>query len=231
MKISAGSGSTSKSMTLLIATFAASQDPLAFECPKEARSGEGGEAYRTHLLRFQLGETSSRDQGSQLLQAAPPGVKARSPAHSFLLACEIGDDQATTRFKYPGDFCEPLAFEGSRQMMHHQRREHRIERLIGEGKLLDHPHLELDGSPLPSRFFAGTGDLLCPRVHARDAARAAHSACHFQRQRSRAAAYIQHRISDFEAGQADSPLPQFPQLATEREGFVIPFHEVVTPAP
>ena len=116
-------------------------------------------------------------------------------------------------------------------MMHHQGREHHIERLIGEGELLDHPDLELDGHVAPGRFRAGTGDLLCPRVNACDAARTAHAACHFHRQRSRAAAHIQHRISGLYAGQVSGPLPEFPPLAPEQKGVDEPGHQVVAPTP
>src|SRR5258708_36424079 len=105
-----------------------------------------------HLLRFQLCETGARDHGGQLLHAAPPGVKARSPALAFLLALEIGNNQSPPWLEHPGDFSESLTFEGSRQMVHHQGREHHIERLIGEGELLDHPDLEIDGHVAPSSF-------------------------------------------------------------------------------
>src|SRR5260370_4132843 len=168
-------------------------------------------------------ETSLRDYGRQILHAASPGVKARSLACSFLLALESGNDQASPWFEHTSDFSESLTFEATRQMMHHQGREHHIERLIGEGELLDHPDLELDGSVSPSRFRAGTGNLLCPRVNACDAARTAHAACHFHRQRTRAAAHIQHRISELQAGQVRGPLPELPHLATEHEGGDEPF--------
>src|SRR5207244_6244428 len=126
---------------------------------------------------------------------APPGVKAHSLARSVLLALEIGNDQAPPWFEYTGDFRKALTLEGSRQMMYHQGREHHIERLIGERELLDHPDLELDGHVAPSRFRAGTGDLLCPRVNACDAARSANAACHFHRHPAGAAAHLPHRIS------------------------------------
>src|SRR3989440_4052373 len=117
-------------------------------------------------------------------------MKSRSLALAFLLALEIGNDQAPPWFEHTSDFSESLTFEATRQMMHHQGREHHIKRLIREGEMLDHPDLELDGHVAPSRFRAGTGDLLCPRVNACDAARCANAACHFHRQRSRAAAHI-----------------------------------------
>src|SRR6266571_8692379 len=160
-------------------------------------------------------ETGLLDEGSQILKAAPPGVKSRSLARSFLLALEIGNDQTPPWFEHTSDFSESLTLEASRQMMHHQGREHHIERLIGEGELLDHPDLELDGQVAPSSFRVSTGDLLCPRVNARDAARSANATCHFNRQRSRAATHIQHRISGLHVGQVDGPKPKLPQLATE----------------
>src|SRR6266568_4290042 len=97
--------------------------------------------------------------------------------------------------------------------------------------MLDHSNLEIDGHVAPSRFRAGTGDLLCTRVHACDAARTANAACHFHRQRSRAATHIQHLLSRLQLGQGGGPLPKLPPLATERKGVVEPSHQVVTPAP
>ncbi len=75
------------------------------------------------------------------MHAASPGVKSHGLALAFLLALEIGNDQAPPWFEHPGDFSESPTFEASRQMMHHQGREHHIERLIGEGEMLDHPDL------------------------------------------------------------------------------------------
>src|SRR6266568_5636155 len=167
----------------------------ALVCTDDARSWESREACGPHLLRFQLGEPGVRDQGSQVVQAASPGVKARRLARSVLLAREIGNDQAPPWFEHPGDFRESLTFEARRQMMHHQGREHHIERLIGEGELLDHPDLKIDRQVAPSRFRVGTGDLLLTGVNACDAARLAYVALRFQRQCSRAAAHIQHRLS------------------------------------
>ena len=133
-----------------------------FVCTDKACSWESRESWEPHLLRFQLFETGVLGEGSQILHAAPPGVKARSPALAFLLALEIGNDQAPPWFEHTGDFRESLTFEALRQMMHHQGREHHIERLIGEGELLDYPNLEIDGHFAPSSFRAGTGDLLVP---------------------------------------------------------------------
>jgi hypothetical protein len=86
----------------------------AFVSTDYARSWESREAWGPHLLRFQMFETCVRDQGSQILHAAPPGVKARSPALAFLLALEIGNNQSPPWLKHPGDFSKPLTFEGSR---------------------------------------------------------------------------------------------------------------------
>src|SRR6266581_4007154 len=196
-----------------------------------ACSWKSREAWGLHLLRFQIFETGVRDHGSQILYAAPPGVKARSPALAFLLALEIGDNQSPLWLEHPGDFSESLAFEARRQMMHHQGREHHIERLIREGELLDHPNLEIDGHVAPGRFPAGPGDLLWTRVNACDAASSANVALDFHRQRSRAATHIQHLFSGLHAGQVGGPLPQLPQLATEREDVDEPYPQVVAPTP
>src|SRR5260370_2672961 len=134
-------------------------------------------------------ESGVRNHSRQFLHAAPPGVKSRSLARSVLLALEIGNNQAPPWFEHTGDFSESLTFEAIRQMMHHQGREHHIERLIGEGKMLDYPDLEIDGQVAPSSFRARTGDLLCPRINACDAACSANAAQDFNRQRSRAAAH------------------------------------------
>src|SRR6266568_347958 len=196
-----------------------------------ACSWKSREAWGLHLLRFQIFETGVRDHGSQILYAAPSGVKSRSPALAFLLALEIGNNQSPPWLEHPGDFRESLTFEARRQMMHHQGSEHHIERLIGEGELLDHPDLELDGHVAPSRFRAGTGDLPGPWVNACDAASSANAALDFHRQRSRAATHIQHLFSGLHAGQVGGPQPQLPQLATEHEGVDEPYPQVVAPAP
>src|SRR6266545_6085675 len=202
----------------------------AFGCSDKACSRKRREAWGPHLLCFHLRETGVRDQGSQLVQAAAPSVKARRLARSVLLACEIGNDEAPTWFEHPRDFRESLPFEARRQMMHHQGREHHIERLIGKGELLDHPDLELDRHLVPSSFRASTGDLLWSWVNAEDAARSANAALDFDRQRSRAAAHIQHRLSTLNAGQVGGSLPQLVQLAAEQERVEEPSHQVVAPA-
>ncbi len=61
---------------------------LAFVCPDKACSWESREAWGPHLLHFQLIETGVLDHGSQILYAAPPGVKARSLASPFLFVRE-----------------------------------------------------------------------------------------------------------------------------------------------
>jgi hypothetical protein len=97
-------------------------------------------------------ETRTRDHGSQILHAAPPGMKARSLALAFFLGLEIGNDHSSPLFEHPGDFSQSLAFEGSRHMVHHQHREYHIERLLGEGELLDHSDLEINGHIASSCF-------------------------------------------------------------------------------
>src|SRR5258708_12268280 len=122
-------------------------------------------------------------------------MKARSLPRSFLLVLEISDDQAPPWFEHTSDSREPLTLEGSRQMMHHQGRQHHIERLIGERELLDHPDLELDGQVAPSRFRAGTADLLCPPVNASDAPRTPHAPSPFHLPRSRTPPHTQPPLS------------------------------------
>jgi hypothetical protein len=145
-------------------------------------------------------------------------VKAYRSACSFLLALEIGDDQAPAWPEHPDDFRETLPFETRRQMMHHQGREHHIEYLIGKGELLDHPDLKLDWYLLPSRFRAGTGDLLFSRVNTNHMARAAHAALGFQRQRPSTATHIQHLLPGVKVGESGSPLSELTPLATEQAG-------------
>jgi hypothetical protein len=156
-------------------------------------------------------------------------MKTHSTTLAFLLAFEIGNDQASTRFEHPGDFSESQTFEALRQMMHHQGREYHIECLIGEGDLLDHPYLELDGHVVPIRFQAGTSDLLCPWINACDAACSAYVALDFKRQRSRTTAHIQHLLSWLNAGQVDGSLPELPPLTMEQKSVAEPSHQVVAP--
>src|SRR5215475_4119966 len=93
---------------------------LTFMCRDEACPWEGRESCGPHLLCFHLHETGVLCDDSQIMQVAPPGVKARCPTLAFLLAREIGNDQAPLWFEHAGDFGDPLPFEGNRQMMHHQ---------------------------------------------------------------------------------------------------------------
>ena len=87
---------------------------LAFVRPDKACSWEGREAWEPHLLRFQMFETGVLDEGSQILHAAPPGVKSRSLTLAFLLALKIGNDQAPSWFEYASDFRESLTLEALR---------------------------------------------------------------------------------------------------------------------
>src|SRR5581483_5159932 len=105
-------------------------------CTDYACSWESGEAPGLHLLCFQITETCVRDEFCQILHAAPSSVKSRSLAHSFLLMLEISNNQTPSRLEHTCNFREPLTLEGSGQMVHHQSREHHIERLIGERELL-----------------------------------------------------------------------------------------------
>ena len=148
-------------------------------------------------------------------EAASASVKTSCLACSFLLALEIGNDQAPAWFEHPRNFHKSLPFEARRQMMHHQGREHHIERLVGKGELLDYPDLELDGQMAPRRFRAGTGDLLRAWVDANHAARAACAALDVDRQSSCTAADIQHLLSTLKAGEGDCLLPQLAHLASE----------------
>src|SRR5258707_4751912 len=80
----------------------------AFVCTDYACPWESREAWGPHLLYFQMFETSLRDYVRQILHAASPGVKARRLACSFLLALEIGNDQASPWFEHTSDFRESL---------------------------------------------------------------------------------------------------------------------------
>src|SRR5262249_39834700 len=129
---------------------------LAFVCMDYACIWKNREACGPHLLRFQMFETSVREHDSQIANATPPCMKARSLALAFLLGLEIGNDQVSPWFEHTSDFSESLTLEVAGQMMHHQGREHHIKRLIGEGEMLDQPDLEIDGQVVPSSFRAGT---------------------------------------------------------------------------
>src|SRR5215211_5755843 len=109
---------------------------------------------------------------------------------AFRRALEIGNHQPPADFEHTGDFSEPLTLESIRQMMHHQGREYDIKRLVGDGKMLDYPDLEIDWQVTPSSFRAGTRDLLWSWINAEDAARSANALLDEYCQRSRTAAYI-----------------------------------------
>jgi hypothetical protein len=118
-------------------------------------------------------------------------------------------------------------------VVHHQGREHDIERLIGEREALDYPNLKLDGrmSPIgPGSFRAGAGDLLCAWINAEDATRNADAGLGRNRQRTCAAAHIQRCVSRLKAGQVERPPPEPAQLATKQERIEEPFHQVIAPA-
>src|SRR6185312_15048357 len=115
-------------------------------------------------------------------------------------------------------------------MVHHQRREHDIERLIRERKAFDYSDLEIDGRMTPRSLRASAGDLNLPWIDACHAARSAYAACCFQRQRSCTAAGIQHLLTRLQMGQADGLLPEFAQLAAKQEDVSKPYSQVVAPA-
>jgi hypothetical protein len=115
-------------------------------------------------------------------------------------------------------------------MMHHQSREHHIKRLVGEGKLLDHPDLKIDGEVASSRSRTGASNLLCSWIHACDAASTTNTKLSFQRELSRAAAHIQHHLSGLHEGETRGSLPELAQLATKQEGVHEPYSQVIAPA-
>src|SRR5258706_13318334 len=106
------------------------------------------------------------------------------PNHSLFDHHQIDNHQAPLWFEYASHFSESKTFEVIRQMMHHQGTEHHIERLVGKGKLLDHPDLEVHGEAGSLGFGAGTGDLLGTRVNAAYAACCANTLASFHRQRA-----------------------------------------------
>lgn len=163
---------------------------LPLVCHNQTGSWKSRETVGWPLLCIHLSKSGILDESSQTLYAAPTRVKSPGLAVAFLLGHEIGNDQTATGFEHTSDFGEPLTFEASGQMMHHQGAEHHVERLVSEGELLDHPELKLDGYVAPSSLRAGTGDLLYPWVNARDAARSANTPLDLNRLRSRAAADI-----------------------------------------
>jgi len=135
---------------------------------------------------------------------------SRRLVSASLRAREIGNDQAPAWFEHTSDFSQALPLEAGRQMMHHKRTEHHIERLIGKGDLLDHPDLELAGYTAPRRLGAGTGDLPWTWVNANDTARGADALLDRKRQCPRTAANVQHRLSRLRAGQIGGHPSQFP---------------------
>src|SRR5690242_2084437 len=150
--------------------------------PDDARPREDREVRRLHILRDQVAETGLLKERLQIVQAAPASRKTRCPACALLPMREVGNDQPPPRFEHAGDFGESLAFEGSRQMVHHQGGEDHIKGLIGKRDLLDDPNLEFDGHLRhmpPCRFRTGAGDLLTAWIDARDASPWAEKVGHF----------------------------------------------------
>src|SRR6266849_232971 len=115
-------------------------------------------------------------------------------------------------------------------MVYHQGREHDIKRVIGEGKPLDYPDLEVNEEVGSGGAGASTSDLLRPRVNPVHTACCANPQAGDHRQRSGAAPHIQHRLSWLKLSQFGGPKPQLPQLATQYEGIEEPHQQVITPA-
>src|SRR5260221_10443205 len=80
-----------------------------------------------------------------MVQAKLPSAKLPRSAMLLGWVFEIDNHQAPSWFEHAGHFSESLPFEVIRQMVHHQGTQHDIKRLVGEGELLDHPDLEVDG--------------------------------------------------------------------------------------
>ena len=76
--------------------------------------------------------------------------------------------------------------------MHHQAAEDDVERLVWESEPLDHPNLEINGQVAPRRFRAGPANLLRSRIDSDNAAGGANARLDLHRQRSRAAAHVEH---------------------------------------
>src|SRR5258708_29361352 len=122
-------------------------------------------------------------------------------------AFEIDNHQSPSWFEDASYFSKSKMFEVIRQMVHHQGTQHDIKRLVGEGKLLDHPDLEVDGEAGSLGFGAGTGDLPGTTVNAAHAACCANTPASNHRQRSGPAPHIQHRLSGLNLSQVGGPLP------------------------
>src|SRR5713101_3816021 len=149
----------------------------------------------------------------------------------LLRAPGIDNQQAPSWFEHAGNFSQPLTLEVVRQVVHHQGTERDIERLVGEWELLDHPGLEVDLQAASSRFAAGTGEQLRRGINARHKTCCANALFSDQRQRSSAAAYIQHRLSGLELGQVCGRLPQRLFAATQDEPHPEARYKVIDPAP
>jgi hypothetical protein len=156
-------------------------------------------------------------------------VKTSSAACSLCLVGKIRNQQASLRFQYPRNLCKPLALERRWQMMHHQGGEHHIEGLIGIGKVLNYPDLELDGEPAPGSFRTSTSNLPGAGIDTCHATRCAVFPCHLQEQRACPAAHIQHGLARLDMGQGDRSLPKLTKLSTGRQGVMDPSCQVVAP--
>ena len=72
------------------------------------------------LLGRHLAETGLCEQVHQVVHPAASGVEARGLLLTILLMRKINNDHAPSWFENTRDFSQPLTFERSGQMMHHQ---------------------------------------------------------------------------------------------------------------
>jgi hypothetical protein len=106
--------------------------------------------------------------------------------------------------------------ERRRQMVEHQRREHHVERRIGEGEPL--------GAGVPERHLGAGARRLTRRqrdhlrrcVHAHHRARRANAPLRREGERSRSAAHVEYRLAGCEPRELRQPIAER-ALASERE--------------
>ncbi len=115
-----------------------------------------------------LREPSLLHKPRLLLDPERPRAKVRGLAR-MVRVLAVEDDQTPARLQYAQDLREPPTLQAIGQVVHHPGTEHRVERLVGEGQVLDKGYLEIDGQAPPRSLGAGAGDLLGRSVDPDDA--------------------------------------------------------------
>ena len=108
---------------------------------------------------------------------------------------KIDDKHAASRLEHAADLARALLAHFARQVMEHQRAQHRIEPSVGERQGLGDGVIESHVYSSPCRLPRCSRDHLGRRVDAEDLARRADLALRGKAKASRSAPYIQYRLT------------------------------------